>query len=595
MYLFYFILLFLIDQIESCPLTDEYLSRCHCGILTNGESYIKCEENSLNEIPKFKRSFPYDELLLINNNIQILTSNSFDNIKTIRRINLQGNSLSYIDENLLRLLGNYLEELTLTGDDQINSLEFLTRYPLKKLRVLKLDHFNLNKIDLKTIFINMTKLEIVSLLSCQLIEIPNLPYIQILNLENNLFSNTIFLSTTYQHLNLANNQISSIILQANENLVSLNLSKNLLNEFYSSTISNKKLQILDLSLNQLTSIDWIILSDNLTYLNLSFNRLDKIHLNSFPKSLLSLDLNSNQLKTIEKNSFFRQLTFLNLNHNPFDCNCHLKWLDNLLKKLNTSTWICSSSDFQCQIMPRVISFNITYITISSSESGLFIQWFILDKTQSMHSLQISIEQPFRLSREISSNQTQAFISNDIQSNKLYHICLILIHKYARDKYCRDILTKNPMFNSMKFQENEILFYQQSQNITKSNDNHLYLLLVGTCIGGFLTFILLLTCCYLCYQIHHYKTTNQQPIYEKCSQHIQYPIYHSHPTCPHHQIIYNSENLSNSTDSTHMDTSLSTTTNPKHIYQTVDSQDYCSLKRQHHQLWELWNESVKQKR
>ena len=60
----YYFLLFLIAQTNSCPLTDEYLSRCHCGILTNGDSYIKCEENSLNEVPKFKRSFPYDELII---------------------------------------------------------------------------------------------------------------------------------------------------------------------------------------------------------------------------------------------------------------------------------------------------------------------------------------------------------------------------------------------------------------------------------------------------------------------------------------------------------------------------------------------------
>jgi len=139
MLFFFFFFLFLIIKIKSCPLTDEYLSRCHCEILTNGESYIKCDEQSLNEIPTFKRSFPYDELILSHNNIQTLTSSSFDNIKTIRRINLYGNPLSYIDENLLRLLGNYLEELILTGDNEINSLEFLTRYPLQKLRVLKLN------------------------------------------------------------------------------------------------------------------------------------------------------------------------------------------------------------------------------------------------------------------------------------------------------------------------------------------------------------------------------------------------------------------------------------------------------------------------
>ena len=87
------------------------------------------------------------ELILSNNNIRNLTSSSFDNIKTIKRINLENNSISFIDHDLLRLLGNYLEELSLTGDQQINSLEFLTRYPLKKLRKLKLDRFNLSEIN----------------------------------------------------------------------------------------------------------------------------------------------------------------------------------------------------------------------------------------------------------------------------------------------------------------------------------------------------------------------------------------------------------------------------------------------------------------
>ncbi|CAF4280013.1 unnamed protein product, partial [Rotaria sp. Silwood2] len=322
--LFLFIFLFLIHQIKSCPLTDEYLSRCHCGILTNGESYIKCEENSLDHIPKFKRSYSYDELILINNNIENLTSSSFDNIKTIKRINLYGNNLSYIDENLLRLLGNYLEELILTGNNHINSLEFLTRYPLKKLRLIKLNQFNLTNINLEKIFHNMTNLEIIYLNSCQVKHIPNINHIKQLNLESNFLSQTIFLSTTYYYLNLANNYITSIILQNNKNLISLNISKNNLNEFYSLTISNKNLTILDLSYNYLTSIDWTILNDNLIYLNLSSNFFTNIIFTSFPKSLLSLDLNSNQLKTIEKNYFFQQLIYLNLDLNPFDCNCHLK-------------------------------------------------------------------------------------------------------------------------------------------------------------------------------------------------------------------------------------------------------------------------------
>ncbi|CAF5222299.1 unnamed protein product [Rotaria magnacalcarata] len=156
---------------------------------------------------------------------------------------------------------------------------------------------------------------------------------------------------------------------------------------------------------------------------------------------------------------------------------------------------------------------------------------------------------------------------------------------------------------MKLQETDVILNDDNNNNNEIeintndfNDNHLYLLLIGSCIGALLTFILLLTCCYLCYRLHKYKNINEQPIYEQCSQHIHYPIYHSHPTCSHHQIIYNSENISNSTDSSRIDASLSSTTNnPKHIYQTIDSQEYRSLKRQHQQLFELWKESVKQNR
>ena len=287
MFLF-FILFVQLNLIKSCPLTDNYLSRCHCGILTNGESYIKCEEKSLDHIPQFKRSFPYDELILSNNNIENLTSTSFDHIKTIRRINLENNSISFIDHDLLRLLGNYLEELIITGDNEINSLEFLTRYPLRKLRVLKLNRFNLTNINLEKIFFNMTKLEIVHLRSCQLKQIPKLSNTQILDLENNQISNSISLSTSYTHLNLANNMISSIILQNNSQLISLNLSRNHLNKFLVFSVKNRNLKDLNLSYNFLTSFDFSILNENLRSINLNFNRLLSIYLTNLPNELVSL-------------------------------------------------------------------------------------------------------------------------------------------------------------------------------------------------------------------------------------------------------------------------------------------------------------------
>ncbi|CAF1372449.1 unnamed protein product [Adineta steineri] len=600
----FFILFLLINSLKSCPLTDNYLSRCHCGILTNGDSYIKCEEKTLNQIPTFKRSFPYDELILSNNNITSLLRTSFDNIKTIKRINLENNSLTFIDNDLLRLLGNYLEELILTGDNHINSLEFLIRYPLNNLRILKLNQFDLSEINFEKIFSNMTKLEIIYLRSCQIKQIPNLSNIQILDLENNHISNAINLKNSYIHLNLAQNFISSISLENNSQLKTLNLTQNLLTSFNFSML-NENLTDLNLNYNRLLSIDLNNLPKNLLSLSINNNLLKQIKF-SKQDSLSSLDLSYNQIKSIEKNLLFEKLNYLNLENNPLECNCHLEWLKNLIlfqNKFNASTWTCLSrksyttflsSNFQCLTklsLPKINLFNISYVKIAS-DNGLFIQWSIIDDSNILNSIQISIAEPFYLSPKFHSNQTEIFLSNQIQLNKKYHICLILLHKYARDKYCREFFTDKLIIIPMS---NEIILEKTTnRNSMEFNyDINIYMLLIGSCIGGLITFILIFLCCYLCFQIHKFnlKKKNETNLsYYSRNINSHYRPYHSHSTttCPYHN-----ENLSNSTDSSQIDTSLSTT-NLKHIYQTIDNQDYTSFKREN-QLFDLWNESIRQKR
>lgn len=609
MYLFP-ILFFFFSSIHSCPLTDTYLSRCHCGILTNGQSYIKCDEQTLDQMPTFKRSFPYDELILSNNHIRILPRSSFDNIKNIRRINLENNSLISIDADLFRLLGNYLEELILTGNDQINSLEFLTRYPLKKLRRLQLNRFNLSEINLDKLFRNMTKLEIVSLRSCQLKSLPTFPTLQSLDLENNQITQSITLSTPYVYLNLARNAIQTIVLEKNIKLERLNLSRNHLREFDMNEENNNQLKELDLSYNSLSTFHFNPLNDGLINLNLNFNLLSSINLNSIPRKLISLSLNHNlikdiqlpsrtsslssidlsfnQIKTLEKSLVVEQLNSFHLEENPLECNCQLQWLKKFIlarKKFDPSTWKCASeksflsADFQCisTKIPRVQNMNISYVKITS-ENGLLIRWSIIDEQQLLESIQISISEPFYLSPKISANQTEVFLSNSIQSNQRYHICLILIHKFARDKYCREFLTDD-------------LFVIQSRRTNERFDMNLYMMLIGTCIGGLVTFLLIFTCCYLCYQIRKYhlkkKNENQSLSFYAKNTNVHCPIYHSN-TCPYHH-----ENLSNSTNSSHMDASLSRT-NLKHIYQTIDNHDYASLNPDT-QLFHLWNQSLRQKR
>ena len=64
-------------------------------------------------------------------------------------------------------------------------------------------------------------------------------------------------------------------------------------------------------------------------------------------------------------------------------------------------------------------------------------------------IQISISEPFYISPKFRSNQTEIFLSNNIQLNKQYHICLILLHKYSHDKYCREILTDKLIIHMIK--------------------------------------------------------------------------------------------------------------------------------------------------
>ena len=601
-------------------------------------------------MPQFKRSFPYDELRLTNNAIRHLPSSALDHIKTIKRINLEHNALGSIDPDLFRLVGNYLEELILSGDEHIHSLEFLTRYPLKKLRVLKLDRFNLSDVDLQKTFVNMTKLESLSLRSCRLTQMPRLDHVVNIDLEGNFFTDTLFLSSSYSQVNLAHNQLGSIILQHNPQLTTLNLSHNHLTEFYSLSKFNAKLKRLDLSANQLSTIDWTMFGENLTHLNLTDNQLVKVNLNALPRHLLdlsvskntlrqivfpkvavalkSLDLSINHLKTLEKNGLIHQLTAFNLSQNPLQCNCQLQWLKDHLRQPTTfdaSSWTCASpnssfltAQLKCQsmLMPRVTTFNITYVS-SASHTGLFIQWALTDDYHTTRYLQFSLEQPYRLSRRFSSNQTFAFLDDPIQVNRHYHLCLIVVHRFARDRYCREVRTERPTalsIDPIQWQANEIVFDEPPETTGNTSpawndftENSFRLMLIGSCVGGLITLVLLFTGCYLCYQVHRYRSpgssaSTPQPIaYQKCStnrsDHFHYPVSYPYSTCPHHQRIYHSENLSNSTDSTQMDLSLSTTgtgTTTKHIYQTIDNQDYCSLTRPDKHLFDLWNESVRQK-
>ncbi|CAF0807726.1 unnamed protein product [Didymodactylos carnosus] len=671
----------LIVTIICCPLPDNYFKLCHCGILISGVNYIECDRQSLRVIPPFKRSFPYDDLILSHNLIENLTQNSFDNIKGIRRIYLDNNPIQFIDNDVLRLLGNYLEDFIISANNKFDSLEFLFRYPLKKLRLLKLTNFNLkNKQLTSTLFSNMTRLEILYIQNCQLKTIDFSQYSL-----NNLYT-----------LDLQDNQLSYLNLKSVISLKNLNLANNHIHITKDLNINSidglpTSLINIDLSTNRINDFDLFRNLNKLQILSLNNNSLKQLpDLLQLPLTLKSFDLSLNQLKTINNSTkiFFEQLTNLNLQNNPLECDCHLKWLyklvieqkqrvnitngndDHLIDSImtnndsfyiNPTKWTCSdkkqflSSDFQCILIPKLILFNLTYIQANVLEQltdGLLLQWQMNDLTfvnyyQISYELDRSQLSSLIISNRLSKNMSQLFITNILQY-KRYHVCLIIYHKFAKDKYCRDILT----INIVKYSSQIILSNQLLTNLVtilpsssplslnqQTNSPTTQIMLIGSCIGVFLTLILLFTCIYLCCKIKQFNRKHSKSInihqdtyhpppsrrttttFTCCEHHDKhqpycsaaqlfnfqqvlpplppppYPtstLYHHHPhhhhpihTCQHYNT---SENTSNSTDSSHLGDSLHSNKHQQHIYQEITNNNNI-VDNNEQKMFDLWNMSV----
>ncbi|CAF4524878.1 unnamed protein product [Rotaria sp. Silwood1] len=155
-------------------------------------------------------------------------------------------------------------------------------------------------------------------------------FISIFNLINSLLteqcpsSNFCKCSSDLTIITCINRQITD------EKLINLN------NQFPKSTI------ILNLSLNSLTSINFLTNLNNLQTLDLSYNKIHNLPSNLFTKfsQLSSLYISNNLIKTIPKT--YNEISNINLDisNNPLNCTCSLKWLIkwfetiNLLNKIN---------------------------------------------------------------------------------------------------------------------------------------------------------------------------------------------------------------------------------------------------------------------
>ncbi len=305
MFLFVYFLLF-ISSIKSCPLkTVDIRSGCYCGIEIDGTNYIHCHPYSIDKIPEFTRSYVHDKLNLSKNFIEILTNQSFNQLK-VKRIYLEDNPIKFIDKQLFNNnLLNYLEELYI--DTTINhNLEFLCYGTWKKLRILKLSGFNLNKFQycfdklerLEKLIIKNSEINLISY------HIYKLPFLYELSLINNQIKYLNFdehylsYTSSIRILNLTSNHLRTIPNDLNlrlPHLITLDLSHNF--------IENLPL------MNQITSLN----------INLSFNLINYFQLNH---NQHFIDLSSNPICTMEKTT--TDITNIIMNNlTNLHCDCRL--------------------------------------------------------------------------------------------------------------------------------------------------------------------------------------------------------------------------------------------------------------------------------
>lgn len=242
---------------------------------------------------------------------------------------------------------------------------------LKKLKVLNLSGNRLTSFPrglpsaLKEVVVDSNNIKFMGGDS-----IKQLPQLSTLSLKNNNISSELGLSSAafnggnnLKTLTLSGNSLTSVPMGLPPNLIKLFLNSNKIKSIssrslrnlgslenfvvWNNSITNENIELgaleqlenllqLDLSYNKLTDVP-AGLPRYLEKLQLSNNKLEYLYASSSAKHstlvglpIKQLDLSSNQLKSMEKGSLENINPFIQLQDNPWQCDCHLKYLKSWL-------------------------------------------------------------------------------------------------------------------------------------------------------------------------------------------------------------------------------------------------------------------------
>lgn len=264
-------------------------------------------------------------LLLLNlsgNALEEIKNYVFTGALSLNHLDLSNNNISVIEEKGFSGL-HQLASLFLAGNS-LKVLEGAIFAPLTKLRKLSMAR-NLLEVLPNELFAFNTELTMVFLQNNQLVLMDkdlfrNVDALEYLWLKNNNLTSLEFDGLNVKVIGVTNNKLKKIKL--NPSVQQLFAANNSISEIEADDFAKLKIKSLDLSWNNLTSLDSISQIAAIEIMDLSHNAIGPLKLTSFAKLTKLFDLNLEDTK------------ISNLQHGTFSQLSSLKRLDISYNKLN---------------------------------------------------------------------------------------------------------------------------------------------------------------------------------------------------------------------------------------------------------------------
>lgn len=305
---------------------------------------LSCSKQNISSLSGIEKATNLTSLNLRNN--QLSDISSLSSLKKLRNLDISSNNITSITplENLtaltsLKISDNQIQDIAIVDNfvnlerfeansNKITDISSLSL--LGKLQYLQLNH---NQVTDISAISNLTKLSQLLLDDNQITLIPNLSNLvnlKQLSLSSNDISQLTDISrTNLTSLDVSNNQLTSLEqLGTSKTLEELDLSNNNLTDV-DGINQLLMLENVDLSYNAIDNIDKIINNDNLVQVNLRHNKIEDISpLNSL-SNLEELNLSQNKIVRASDFSNLENLQRLNLSENSINDLSDLEQLEGI--------------------------------------------------------------------------------------------------------------------------------------------------------------------------------------------------------------------------------------------------------------------------